>query len=271
MYNKVLESANFIKSKISYSPKISVILGSGLGDLVNHIENQEVIEYSEIPNFPEVTVKGHSGRLVFGTINGVEVMAMSGRFHFYEGYEMKQVTYPIYVMKLLGMEKLIVTNACGGINKNYQPGTLMIIDDFINMMGTNPLFGANDEKFGPRFPDMTEPYKKYLIEKAKEVGKKLDIKLEQGVYAGFQGPYYETRAEIRMIAGFGADTVGMSTVPETIVSNYLGIDTLGISCVTNMATGIQNKKHSHDDVVKTAKETSIKFVDLVSNIITEIG
>ncbi|XMB66753.1 purine-nucleoside phosphorylase [Mycoplasmatota bacterium zrk1] len=271
MYNKVLESVNYIKSKVKYKPKVSVVLGSGLGDLVNQIENQEIVEYEEIPNFPKVTVKGHSGKLVFGTIEDVEIVVLSGRFHFYEGYDMKQVTYPIYVMKLLGIEKMIITNACGGINKNFKPGSLMIIDDFINLMGTNPLVGANDERFGPRFPDMTEPYKLYLIEKAKQVGKDLNIKLEQGVYAGFQGPYYETRAEIKMIAGFGADTVGMSTVPETIVCNQLGIDTLGISCVTNMATGIQETKHSHDNVVKAAQETSVKFVGLVSGIIAELG
>jgi len=221
MYDKVLESVNYIKSRITSKPKISIILGSGLGDLVSHIEKSCEINYEDIPHFPVSTVKGHSGKLIFGSINNVEIMALSGRFHFYEGYSMKEVTYPVFVMKLLEIEKMIVTNACGGINKNYKPGTLMIIDDFINLMGTNPLYGINDDRFGPRFPDMTEPYKKYLIETTKEVAKKHNIILEQGVYAGFQGPYYETRAEIKMISGFGADTVGMSTVPETIVSNYL--------------------------------------------------
>jgi len=270
MFEQVQESLNFIRKNTNYNPKIAVILGSGLGDLVNHIENKEEIEYVDIPHFPVSTVKGHGGKLIFGTINGVEIMAMSGRFHFYEGYSMKEVTYPVFVMKMLGIEKMIVTNACGGINTDFEPGSLMIIDDFINLMGTNPLFGINDDRFGPRFPDMTEPYKKYLIDLTTNVAKNLNIDIKKGVYAGFQGPYYETRAEIKMISRMGADAVGMSTVPETIVSNYLGIDTLGISCITNMATGIQKKKHSHDDVVATAKNASKAFVKLVSGVISKL-
>lgn len=270
MYNKVLESVNYIKSAIGRQPKIAIILGSGLGDLVNSVTDSESIEYKDIPNFPVVTVKGHDGKLVFGKINGVEVLLMQGRFHFYEGYNMKEVTYPIYVMKQLGIEKLIVTNAAGGVNTEFEPGTLMLINDFINLMGTNPLIGSNDERFGVRFPDMTEAYKKDLMEKAKTVATKIGLEPKEGVYAALTGPYYETAAEIRMVKTIGADAVGMSTVPETIVANYLGIDVLGISCITNMATGIQIGKHSHDKVVEIAKKASEDLCKWVENVIVEI-
>ncbi|NOW05870.1 purine-nucleoside phosphorylase [Clostridium beijerinckii] len=270
MYNKIIESTKYIRSKINRAPKIAIILGSGLGDLVNEVRDVESISYKDIPNFPISTVKGHEGKLVFGKINDIEVLLMQGRFHYYEGYTMKEVTYPIYVMKKLGIEKIIVTNACGGINKSFEPGTLMLINDFINLFGDNPLIGINDDRLGPRFPDMSEPYKLELIEKAKEVGDKLGIKYAEGVYAGFMGPYYETAAEIVMIGRHGADVVGMSTVPETIVANYLGMDVLGIACITNMATGIQKVKHSHDRVVETAKKVSVDLCRWVSEIIKEI-
>ncbi|MFL0164211.1 purine-nucleoside phosphorylase [Candidatus Clostridium helianthi] len=270
MYNKIIESTKYIRSKINRAPKIAIISGSGLGDLVNEVRDVESISYKDIPNFPISTVKGHEGKLVFGKINDIEVLLMQGRFHYYEGYTMKEVTYPIYVMKKLGIEKIIVTNACGGINKSFEPGTLMLINDFINLFGDNPLIGINDDRLGPRFPDMSEPYKLELIEKAKEVGDKLGIKYAEGVYAGFMGPYYETAAEIVMIGRHGADAVGMSTVPETIVANYLGMDVLGIACITNMATGIQKVKHSHDRVVETARKVSSNLCRWVSEIIKEI-
>lgn len=270
MYNKIMESVNYIKVKVNKKPKIAVILGSGLGDLANAVTEVEDIAYENIPNFPVSTVKGHEGKLVFGKINGVEVLLMQGRFHYYEGYTMKEVTYPIYVMKQLGIDKIIVTNACGGINKSFEPGTLMIINDFINLFGDNPLIGVNDERLGTRFPDMSEPYKIELINKAKEIADKLDIKYEEGIYAGFMGPYYETAAEIVMIGRHGADAVGMSTVPETIVANYLGMDVLGIACITNMATGIQKVKHSHERVVETAQKASVNLCRWVSEIIKEI-
>ena len=270
MYNKIIESVNYIKSKVNKNPKIAVILGSGLGDLANVVTEVENIAYENIPNFPVSTVKGHEGKLVFGKINGVEVLLMQGRFHYYEGYTMKEVTYPIYVMKQLGIEKIIVTNACGGINKSFEPGTLMLINDFINLFGDNPLIGVNDERLGTRFPDMSEPYKIELINKAKEIADKLNIKYGEGVYAGFMGPYYETAAEIVMTGRHGADAVGMSTVPETIVANYLGMDVLGIACITNMATGIQKVKHSHERVVETAKKASVDLCKWVVRIIEEI-
>ena len=270
MYNKVIESKEYIEKSLKDTPKIGIILGSGLGDLVNVIEDKIYIDYKDIPNFPQSTVKGHAGRLVSGTINGVPVICMEGRFHFYEGYTMKEVTYPVFVFKMLGVEKILVTNACGGINTDFEPGTLMIINDFINLMGTNPLIGANDERFGPRFPDMSEPYSIKLMDQAKAVADKLNIEYKEGVYAGFTGPYYESAAEIVMIGRHGADAVGMSTVPETIVANYLGLEVLGISCITNMATGIQEMKHSHDRVVETAKKASINMCKWVEALISEM-
>jgi purine nucleoside phosphorylase I, inosine and guanosine-specific len=270
MYNKIMESVEYIKSKVNRTPQIAVILGSGLGDLVNSLKDTEDIAYENIPNFPVSTVEGHEGKLVFGKINGIEVLLMQGRFHYYEGYTMKEVTYPVYVMKQLGIEKIIVTNACGGINTSFEPGTLMIIKDFINLFGDNPLIGVNDERLGTRFPDMSEPYKLELISKAKKIADELGIKYGEGVYAGFMGPYYETAAEIVMIGRHGADAVGMSTVPETIVANYLGMEVLGIACITNMATGIQKVKHSHERVVETAKKASTDLCKWVVKIIEEI-
>ena len=271
MYYKVTESAKFIQSKTNLKLRVAIILGSGLGDLVDVIENKEYIDYKDIPNFPQSTVVGHEGRLVLGRIKGVEVLAMQGRFHYFEGYTMKEVAYPVFVMKLLGIEKLIVTNACGGINTSFNPGTLMIINDFINLVSDNPLIGINDERFGPRFPDMSEPFKLELIDKAKKIANEMHIEYKEGVYAGFMGPYYETAAEIRFIGRQGADAVGMSTVPETIAANYLGIDVLGISCITNMATGIQKQKHSHARVVEIAKKSSVNLCRWVAKIVENIG
>ncbi|MBZ9622455.1 purine-nucleoside phosphorylase [Clostridium sp. FP2] len=271
MYDKARESVKYIESKMNLKPKIAVILGSGLGDLADAIENKEYINYKDIPNFPQSTVVGHEGRLVLGEIKGVAVLAMQGRFHYFEGYTMKEVAYPVFVMKLLGIEKLIVTNACGGINTSFSPGTLMIITDFINLVSDNPLIGINDERFGPRFPDMSEPYKLELIDKAKKVADEIGVEYREGIYAGFMGPYYETAAEIRAIGGQGADAVGMSTVPETIAANYLGIEVLGISCITNMATGIQKQKHSHARVIEIAKKASVDFCRWVAKIIEDIG
>jgi purine-nucleoside phosphorylase len=271
MYDKVMESVRYIQGKTHKIPKIAVILGSGLGNLVDAVKETQEIAYADIPNFPLSTVKGHEGKLVFGTINGVEVLLMQGRFHYYEGYTMREITYPIYVMKQLGIEKIIVTNACGGINRSFEPGTLMLIRDFINLFGDNPLIGMNDERFGPRFPDMSEPYKIEWMNQAKKIAEDLNIQYAEGVYAGFMGPYYETAAEIVMIERHGADAVGMSTVPETIAANYLGIDVLGIACITNMATGIQKVKHSHERVVATAQKASERLCRWVVGIINEMN
>ncbi len=267
MYDKVLESTQYIKERISLSPKLAIVLGSGLGDIVDSLTEVEIVDYKDIPNFPQSTVEGHVGRMVAGRFKGVEVLVLQGRFHFYEGYSMKEVTYPVFVMKLLGIETLMLTNACGGINESFSPGTIMLIHDFINLMPSNPLVGVNDERFGPRFPDMTEPYSKKLLELAKGLAEKNTIPYGVGVYAGFPGPYYETAAEIRMIKGFGADAVGMSTVPETIAANYLGIQVLGLAVITNMATGIQKVKHSHERVLEIAKKASSDLTCLISGVV----
>lgn len=258
-YEKVKASAEYILSKVENTPEIGIILGSGLGSLVDVMEDKIIIPYSEIPNFPQSSVAGHAGNFVFGKIGGRSVAAMQGRFHYYEGFEMKEVTYPIYVMQLIGIKSLIVTNACGGINKSFAPGDLMIITDHINMLGNNSLIGPNDDRFGPRFPDMTEAYSLELMAKAEAVAQKLGIEYKKGVYAIFSGPCYETAAEIRAYAALGADAIGMSTVPECIAANYLGMKVLGISCITNMATGIATVKHSHEEVVRIANESSEKL------------
>lgn len=262
IYNKILVTTNCIKDSLPSNinlPKIGIILGSGLSNLVNIVENKFEIDYKDIPNFPLTTVVGHDGKLVFGKINGIDVLLMKGRFHYYEGYSMRQITFPIYIMKQLGVEKLIVSNASGGVNKDFEAGDLMIINDFINFMGDNPLIGINDDRLGERFPDMTEPYSLELINKAKEIGSRLGINYKEGVYMGFTGPNYETAAEIRFVSTIGGDAVGMSTIPETLVANYLNMEVLGISCVTNMATGIQTVKHSHENVIKIAEKSSETF------------
>ena len=266
-YNKVKESADFILSKTAQRPKIGVILGSGLGGLVDFMENKEIIPYSDIPNFPQSTVKGHEGNMVFGTIGSQNIIAMQGRFHYYEGFTMKEVAYPVYVMKLLGIENIIVTNACGAINDTFKPGDLMIIEDYINMWGNNPLIGPNDERFGVRFPDMSEPYSKELIRKALSASEKIGIECKKGVYALFSGPCFESAAEIRAYKILGADVAGMSTVPETITANYLGMKVFGLSCITNMATGIAKVKHSHEDVLRIANESSEKLCNLVKEML----
>jgi purine-nucleoside phosphorylase len=237
-FEKAQKAASFINSRFQDTPEIGLILGSGLGVLADEIENPVRIPYSDIPEFPVSTVEGHAGQLVLGDLAGKKVVAMQGRFHFYEGYSMEKVTFPVRVMKLLGIEKLIVTNAAGGVNEEFEPGDLMIITDHINYTGTNPLIGANDERFGPRFPDMSEAYNKELNAKATKIATDLGILVKEGVYVGFSGPTYETPAEIRFARNMGGDAVGMSTVPEVIVARHSGIKVLGISCITNMASGI---------------------------------
>ena len=268
-YEQVLESTAYIRSRTAQQPTVGIILGSGLGALVEVMTDKTVIPYGEIPHFPQSTVPGHAGALVIGSIGTTTVAAMQGRFHYYEGFTMEQVTYPLYVMKLLGITGVIITNACGGINRQFSPGDLMLIDDYISFMAPNPLIGPNDERFGPRFPDMTEAYSRRLIARAEEAAQRLDLLLWRGVYALFSGPTFETAAEIRAYAALGADVVGMSTVPETIVAHYLGLEVLGISCITNMATGIAEKKHSHADVLQTANEASAKLCALVQLLVEE--
>ena len=268
-YEKVKESADFIRERTDKMPSLGVILGSGLGSLVDIMEEKTVIPYQEIPNFPQSSVAGHAGNLVIGRMGKEIIIAMQGRFHFYEGFTMKEVTYPIYVMKLLGVKNLIVTNACGGINRAFVPGDLMLLTDYINMLGNNPLIGENDERLGVRFPDMSEAYSLELLAKAEETAKALGIAYQKGVYAIFSGPCYETAAEIRAYERLGADAIGMSTVPETIVANYLGMKVLGIACITNMATGIAKEKHTQVEVVRIAKESSSKLCAWVEKLLLD--
>lgn len=265
------KTLEYIKEKLLCKPEVGLILGSGLGTLADEIKNPVIISYSDIPDFPVSTVEGHAGRLVIGEISGVNVLAMQGRFHYYEGYGMEQVTYPVRIMQGLGINKLIVTNAAGGVNLNYKPGTIMLIKDHINLMGTNPLIGPNMEEFGPRFPDMTQGYDKNLLELAKETGEKLHIELEEGVYAAVTGPSYETPAEIRYLRTIGSDAVGMSTVPEVIVANHSGMAVLGISCITNMAAGVTGEKLSHDEVIETADKVRDNLKALIINILKRMG
>lgn len=267
-YDKVKESSDYIRGRVQESPEIGVVLGSGLGSLVDMMEDKTVIPYQEIPNFPRSHVEGHAGNLVFGRIGRKHVVAMQGRFHYYEGFAMKEVTYPVYVMKMLGVGNLIVTNACGGINPSFAPGDLMLLTDYINMLGNNPLIGENDERLGVRFPDMSESYSGELIGRAELEAQKLGISYKKGVYAIFSGPCYETAAEIRAYERLGADAIGMSTVPETIAANYLGMKVLGIACITNMATGIAKTKHTHEEVVRIANESSKNLCEWVENLIT---
>ena len=265
-YEQVLESVAYLRSVTAQQPTLGIILGSGLGGLVDMMTDKDAIPYADIPHFPQSTVPGHAGNLVFGRIGGTTVVVMQGRFHYYEGFTMDEVTYGVYVMKLLGATGLIVTNACGGVNRSFAPGDLMLISDYISFMAPNPLIGPNDERFGPRFPDMTEPYSRRLMAKAEDIADALGIRLQKGVYALFSGPCFETAAEIRAYAALGADVVGMSTVPETIVANYLGMEVLGISCITNMATGIAERKHSHEAVMQTANAAGVRLCALVEHL-----
>src|SRR5699024_1006900 len=263
LINKITEATKYINENTDYKPKIGLILGSGLGILADEIEEANKLKYESIPNFPQSTVEGHEGQLVFGKLQDKEVVAMQGRFHYYEGYSMEQVTFPVRVMKALGVDTIIVTNAAGGINKNYIPGDLMIIEDQINYTGQNPLIGPNDENLGDRFPDMSQPYHHNLITHAQECAESLSINVQKGVYVGVTGPTYETPAEIKMFQTMGADAVGMSTVPEVIVANHAKMKVLGISCITNMAAGILDTSLSHEDVIKTSEKVKDKFELLI--------
>ncbi|SHH08373.1 purine-nucleoside phosphorylase [Tepidibacter thalassicus] len=269
--NKINESVQFIKSKISIEPKIGLILGSGLGVLADEIEDAVVIKYEEIPNFPVSTVQGHAGQLVVGKLQGKDVIVMQGRFHYYEGYSMEEVTFPVRVMKVLGVETLILTNACGGLNEKFYPGALMFITDHINFTGNNPLIGPNKKEFGPRFPDMSKAYNKDLIELGKKIAKNLNIEVFEGVYTSISGPSFFSKAELKMLQVFGSDTIGMSTVPEAIIANHCGMKVLGISCITDMAIpNNELKPLTHEEVMRVANETRPKFISLVKGIVKEM-
>lgn len=260
---KLDQAVSFIHSVKKTSPKVGVILGSGLGDFIEKMENKTVISYNDIPHFKKVTVQGHGGNLILGTVKGVEVATLQGRFHFYEGHSLEDVVFPLRVLAKLGIDVLVLTNAAGGINLSYKPGDLVILTDHLNLTGQNPLIGPNDESMGPRFPDMGHAYNKELVKILSESAQELKIKTQQGVYAGVLGPTYETPSEIKMFRILGADVVGMSTVPEAIVGNHIGLKVCGISCVTNMGAGILDQKLKHEDI----KDEALKVMDNFTNLL----
>lgn len=267
------ETINLINEKTNnLKPEVGIILGSGLGDFVNNFSYIS-IPYSEIPNFETSTIQGHVGKLAF--INAKQnknssLIIMQGRYHFYEGHSMDKIVYPIKVMKKLGVKTIIITNAAGAVNKKLKPSDLMIIEDHINFMGTNPLIGKNDESLGTRFPDMSEVYNKILIKLAQTCAQELGIKIKKGIYAACPGPSYETPAEVNMFKKLGADALGMSTVPEAIVANYCGISVLGISCISNYASGVQKTPLSHQEVIETTNIAKDNFQSLLLKILEKI-
>lgn len=264
------ETISYIKSLIGeFKPEIGIILGSGLGELADEYCDI-AIPYNDIPNFIKSSVKGHKGRLVFAEISGKKVVMMQGRNHFYEGHSIQEITYPVKVMKQLGITKLILTNAAGGVNETFKAGDLMIITDHINFIGSNPLIGKNDDSLGERFPDMTEVYKRDLIDIAKQSAAYLNIDIKEGVYLANSGPSYETPAEIRMAKTLGADAVGMSTVPEAIVANYCKMKVLGISCISNPASTIGGTALSHEEVIEATDKAKTKFKQLIIKILEQI-
>lgn len=270
MFHKITEAAQYIQKQKAMTPKIGIVLGSGLGDFVNSVEDATIIPYSEIPHFHETTVEGHEGRLILGKIEGKEVLIQQGRLHAYEGLPMHEVVFPVRVMASLGVENLVLTNASGGINLNFKAGNLVCIEDHINLMGRNPLIGPNLNELGPRFPDMTRAYHPELKGFLQEAAKEIDLDLQKGVYAGVLGPTYETPAEIHYLRTIGADMVGMSTVPESIAGNHLGVKVCGVSCITNMAAGIEDEKLDHGDIKETALKVMENFSLLLKGLIKRI-
>lgn len=265
------EAADYIKEKLGgRTPEIAITLGSGLGDLADQLVDAINIPYGEIPHFPVSTVAGHKGQFVVGKLGGREVLCMQGRFHYYEGYDLKQVTLPVRVMKLLGIETLIVTNAAGGINTEFRPGNLMLIEDHLNLTGENPLIGENPSEFGERFFDMTVAYDREYRTLAGQLAAEMNIPLQKGVYAWLTGPNYETPAEIRYLRTIGADAVGMSTVPEVLVARHSGLRVCGISCITNLAAGMGEGLLSHEEVKETADRVKVDFMRLVTALVTRM-
>lgn len=269
MWEQVQETVSYINEKIDFTPEYGVILGSGLGSFTDEMKVEYTLPYNEIPNFPVSTVQGHKGALVFGTIGDKKVVAMQGRFHFYEGYSMTEVTFPVRVMKFLGVEKLVVSNASGGVNPSYKVGSIVMITDHINMTPEHPLRGKNDERFGPRFVNMSEPYSRKMIAKATELAIELDIEVHEGIYLGLQGPTFETLAEYKMVKILGADCVGMSTVPEVIVARHMDLETFGISVITDMGNEESIGTISHDEVLEAAKEAEPKVRSLIKELILQ--
>lgn len=269
VFKEAQTAANYIKNQGVKDVAVGLILGSGLGELADEIENPITIPYSEIPSFPISTVEGHAGQLVYGKLGGKNVLVLQGRFHYYEGYDMRTVTFPVRVMSNLGAQSLIVTNAAGGVNTSFTPGDLMMITDHINLFGTNPLIGKNDETTGPRFPDLSQAYDAEYQNIIREAAEELDIALKEGVYTGMTGPTYETPAEVRMVRTLGGDAVGMSTVPEVIVARHEGMRVAGISCITNLAAGMGGALN-HEDVIEVSARIRSTFKALVTSVLERI-
>jgi purine-nucleoside phosphorylase len=266
-YDRVQRAAEFIRTRAPIVPEVAVVLGSGLGEFASQLERPTATPYDDIPNWPASTVIGHEGRLVMGDVAGRPIAALAGRAHYYEGHDLRTVTFATRVLGALGVKVLLLTNAAGGVNLSFAAGDLMVIDDHINLLGSNPLIGPNDERFGVRFPDLTDVYSPRLRAIADRVGSSLGLKLRHGIYAGCHGPSYETPAEIRYLRTIGADAVGMSTVPEAIVARHMDMEVLGISCITNLGAGVLPQRLNHDEVLETAKRTRGTFIALLSGII----
>ncbi len=270
MLEKIKQTVDFLKTKTNTTPKFGIILGTGLGNLAQEIEVEVSISYTEIPNFPQSTVEGHGGNLIFGKLNGIDVVALQGRFHYYEGYSLQEATFPVRVFKLLGVDTLLLSNASGGTNKNFSVGDLMIIEDHINMLPDNPLRGKNIDELGPRFPDMSEPYEKDIIALAEKIAKDNNIKVQKGVYTALSGPTYETPAEYKWISIIGSDAVGMSTVPEVIVAKHMSMNCFAISVITDLGVDGKIVEISHEEVQKAAAASEPKmtliFKELIANL-----
>ena len=270
LYERAEHATRIIRSRISVEPRIALVLGSGLGGFADDLEESVSIPYEDIPGFVRSTAQGHAGRLVVGKIDSVPVLAMQGRVHYYEGYSLEEVTFPVRTFGLLGVKTLVLTNAAGGINVQLTQGALMVLSDHVNLMGVNPLRGPNDERFGPRFPDMSAVYSPELQELVIEEARAIGAEVRRGIYGGLSGPSYETPAEIHLLRALGADAVGMSTVPEAIVARHMGLEVLGISCITNMAAGISDEPINHEEVMATGDRVRETFAELLRRVIGAI-
>jgi purine-nucleoside phosphorylase len=270
LYERAEHASRIIRARISVEPRIAIVLGSGLGGFADDLEDPVGVPYEEIPGFMRSTAQGHAGRLVIGKVDEVPVLAMQGRVHYYEGYSLEEVTFPVRTFKLLGIKTLVLTNAAGGVNVQLSQGALMVISDHVNLMGDNPLRGPNDERFGPRFPDMSTVYSPELQELVVEEAKAIAVEVRHGVYGALSGPSYETPSEIHLLRNLGTDAVGMSTVPEAIVARHMGLEVLGISCITNMAAGISDEPINHEEVMATGDRVRGTFTELLRRVVGRI-
>lgn len=271
LFERAEHAARIIRARMKVEPRVGVVLGSGLGAFADEFEEAVSIPYQEIPGFGRSTAEGHAGQLVIGKIEQVPMLAMKGRLHYYEGYSLEEVTFPIRTFKLLGLKTIILTNASGGVNVQLSPGTLMVITDHMNLMSANPLRGQNDERFGPRFPDMSAVYSPELQEIVMEEAREINLDVRRGVYVALAGPSYETPAEIHLMRNFGADAVGMSTVPEAIVARHMDLEVLGISCITNVAAGVSDEPINHEDVMATGLRVSATFAQLLKRVVVRLN